>query len=87
MIDLEMLVIADFLLFVYLSFESTLPHFPSRTLNDRFITTTPHYVTTTNSMLCFGGSRSSSIIRAVESTFILVQPFAMDAPSVGTLPF
>mgnify|MGYP006903304294 CR=1 FL=1 len=41
MIDLEMLVIADFLLFVYLSFESTLPHFPSRTLNDRFITTTP----------------------------------------------
>ena len=47
MIDLEMLVIADVLLFVYLSLESTTtktPHqFPSRTLNDPFITTTPRH--------------------------------------------
>jgi len=53
-IDLEMLVIADVLLFVYLSLESTttnttpIPIPNPEPLNDPFITTTPrHHVTTT----------------------------------------
>ena len=46
MIDLEMLVIADVLLFVYLSLESTTTKTtptPIQTLNDPFITTTPRH--------------------------------------------